>query len=218
MIAWVIERLAALGIRHIVVNAHHFGEQLRTFVAEYRCNFGVKLYLSDESAQLLDTGGALVAARELLQDLAQRYAAKNLLVHNADVYTDFDLHRLVQAHEQTQNAATLLCQRRHSSRRQLLFADNQLCGRIPAPANQPLLDQAEPLAFCGVQLIRLNEWAHLPQEQYPFSIIDWYLQRAAAGAKIAPLPLDSDSHWFDLGKAESLRAAAEIVDGKLREG
>ena len=216
MIAWVVERLAAAGIGHIVVNAHHFSEQMRTFVAEYRCKWGTKLYLSDESAQLLDTGGALVGASDLLGELAVRYGEGRVLVHNADVYTDVDLQQMEQLHTQQQHAATLLCQRREG-RRQLLFASGQLCGRIPAPEGQAAApSHAEALAFCGVQIIEWSEWAHLPEEKYPFSIIDWYLQRAKDGARIAPMLLTAEQKWFDLGKVESLIEAAQSVD--LREG
>ncbi len=53
---------------------------------------GVSICISDETRELMDTGGALLLARDFLMEEA------DFLVHNVDVYTNLDIGELVRAH------------------------------------------------------------------------------------------------------------------------
>lgn len=57
----VILRLKAAGYTHIVVNVHHFAQQIVDYLQEQR-NFDIDIRISDESAQLLETGGGIKKA------------------------------------------------------------------------------------------------------------------------------------------------------------
>ncbi|MDE5635562.1 MAG: NTP transferase domain-containing protein, partial [Muribaculaceae bacterium] len=69
MLQRVIENMVAIGINEIIVNVHHFPDQIIEFL-DANNNFGINLHISDESHQLLDTGGAIlrVASRLLPHD------------------------------------------------------------------------------------------------------------------------------------------------------
>lgn len=60
-----IRKVNELNVLEIVVNIHHFGEQVIEFL-EKKENFHLPIKISDESDQLLDTGGAILKARPLL--------------------------------------------------------------------------------------------------------------------------------------------------------
>ncbi len=57
MIQRVIENVVSSGIDGVVVNVHHFSEQIVDFLGSH--DFGVNVMISDESSLLLDTGGGL---------------------------------------------------------------------------------------------------------------------------------------------------------------
>lgn len=88
LIQWHIERLRDAGFSEIVVNVSWLKEKLAAFLGD-GARFGVRIHLSAESPQPLETAGGIVQA---LVHLGERF-----LVVNGDVYTDFDfacLHAL----------------------------------------------------------------------------------------------------------------------------
>jgi|UPI000362C64B MurNAc alpha-1-phosphate uridylyltransferase len=82
----VIQRMVAAGIRHIAINVHHHGEQIMAALGRGE-RFGARLYYSVET-QLLDSGGGL---RQAIMRLPNPTA---VVVHNADICSDIDLHAL----------------------------------------------------------------------------------------------------------------------------
>ncbi|MDE6126575.1 MAG: NTP transferase domain-containing protein, partial [Muribaculaceae bacterium] len=101
MLRRVIEKMTEAGISRIVVNVHHFPQQIVSYLEE-NDNFGADISVSDESAELLDTGGGLLHARRFLD------GDEPVLVHNADILTDFDISRMARAHSDSGALATLL--------------------------------------------------------------------------------------------------------------
>ena len=87
MLQHVIERMKAAGYNEITINIHHFGEQIIDFVQANQ-QFGITIHISDERGELLDTSGGIKKARPFLD------GDKPFLVHNADILTDVDLHKL----------------------------------------------------------------------------------------------------------------------------
>ena len=86
LVAWHIEKLAALGVRDIVLNIAHLAERFPEVLGD-GSRWGVRLHWSCEGSEPLETGGALLYARALLGE------APFLLV-NGDVWTDFAFERL----------------------------------------------------------------------------------------------------------------------------
>jgi MurNAc alpha-1-phosphate uridylyltransferase len=85
LVAWHLERLAAAGIRRIVINHAHLGEQLEAAVGD-GSRWGVQVAWSREGTAL-ETGGGIVNALGLL-------GADPFVVVSGDIYTDFDFSRL----------------------------------------------------------------------------------------------------------------------------
>ena len=85
LVAWHLERLAAAGIRRIVINHAHLGEQLEAAVGD-GSRWGVHVAWSREGTAL-ETGGGIVKALDLL-------GADPFVVVSGDIYTDFDFSRL----------------------------------------------------------------------------------------------------------------------------
>ena len=84
-------RMREAGIGRIVVNVHHFAEQVEEFLQrEGWLADGV--VVSDEREELLDTGGGLLKARGLFTP------GETVMVHNVDIYTEMDLRALAKTH------------------------------------------------------------------------------------------------------------------------
>ena len=110
----VIDRLVSFGIRDIVVNVHHFAGMIEDYLASHPVP-GVKVRISDEREQLMDTGGGILHAENLL-------GADRFLVHNVDIISDLDLEWL-DSSVRSDALATLAVSERKTSR-YLLFDDD----------------------------------------------------------------------------------------------
>jgi len=212
MLEIVLARLRAAGVTEVIVNAHHFADQVEQFV-KGREDLGMRIEISRE-AELLDTGGGIKkAAWFFLEDGADRDAP--FIVHNVDVVSTVDFARMVRAHDENGALATLAVAVRDSSRQLVFDSDGILCGRRGGRDAEPEIvrpvEQMQPLAFSGIHVISPRIFALL-DETGAFSIIDAYLRLAAEGEKIAAFCAD-DYYWRDLGKPESIAAAELDVAG-----
>jgi NDP-sugar pyrophosphorylase family protein len=169
----VLNRLAAHGFREIIINIHHFAGQIREYLAAHQ-NFGLHLELSDESGQLLDTGGGIKKAAWFFAD------GQPFLVHNVDIISNINLAQLYAAHRAGGAMATLCCTARPSSRYFLFNAQHRLCGWQNVKTGERIitLDAPQPptpAAFNGIHVINPALVARMPQDG-AFSIVDAYLQ------------------------------------------
>jgi len=201
-----LEQLRKNGIQDIVINVHHFAGQIKDFLSGHQ-NFGLNISISDESDQLLDTGGAILKAKELLA------GEEPILLINVDILTNLELIRILDHHIETGSLASLVVRKRKTSR-YLLFSSNQLAGwkntqSGEVKASRPeIIDLAEEFAFSGIQIIQ-PQLLNLISETGKFSIIDLYL-RLAKTEKISAY-IDDDSVWMDLGKVDELSLAEALI-------
>ncbi len=199
-----IRRLKFFGYKDILVNIHHFGQQVIDFLEE-RSHFGVNITISDEREQLLDTGGGLKKAAWFFDD-------GPFLLYNVDILSDIGLEALARAHRENDALATLACRQRDSSRHLLFNREGLLSGwrhnrtgeeRICRPGSFH-----HALAFSGIHVLspRIFQW--MPERDV-FSIIDVYLE--AGGAEPIRAFRHDDSLWLDVGKPPALERAAVLV-------
>lgn len=150
LIKIVIDRIIASGVRNIVVNVHHFPDQIIDFLKNTHVDADVTI--SDERAYLRDTAGGLKFAEPLFGD------ADTILVHNVDILTDLDLRKMIACHEKLGADATLAVRERKTARYLVFNRDNmRLCGwhnvQSGAIAGEVFFDQAVELAFSGIHLV-----------------------------------------------------------------
>ena len=86
LIAWHLEKLAALGVRDVVVNTSWLAEQFPRALGN-GANWGVHLHYIYEGPTPLETGGGMWNALSSLGDAP-------FLVVNGDIWTDYDFARL----------------------------------------------------------------------------------------------------------------------------
>jgi len=225
------EKLISAGVSEIVVNIHHHGDMMRKYIKHLNYP-GVNFYISDETHQLLDTGGALKKAARLLQGTTPFF------IYNVDVLSDINLNDMLASHQKIQPLATLAVTRRESSR-YFLWKDGQLAGWLnkttgeqlwcrqeagrnstepPASGSAgpmgfnsqgaPDFKGAEPLAFSGIHLADPT-LLRLITETGRFSVKDLYL-RLARNHRIIPY-LHDHRFWADTGTPEKLTQAETML-------
>jgi NDP-sugar pyrophosphorylase family protein len=211
-----LRRLREFGIREVIVNVHHFADQVVAYL-KAKDNFGMRIEISREDI-LLDTGGGLKKAAWFFAE-GSTSAAEPLILHNVDVISTIDLAQLVRTHGEKDALATLAVQDRSTSR-YLLFDENErLCGRQSGKGgtaelvNSPRETSAR--AFCGIHVISPHLLSRLTEEG-AFSIITAYLRLAGAGDKICAFRA-GEYYWRDLGKPENVtQAAMDVEHGMIR--
>jgi NDP-sugar pyrophosphorylase family protein len=209
-----LSRLRAFGIHEVIINVHHFADLVLDYL-KANDNFGMSIAVSREEV-LLDTGGGLKkAAYFFLED--SNGLGVPFILHNVDVISTIDLHRMVQVHTESQALATLAVQERQSSRYLLFDEQLQLCGRRSDRDEKTELVRSsrkvQALAFSGVHVISPRLFAIMTEEGV-FSIIDSYLRLAGRGNKILAFRADK-YYWRDLGKPENVKQVAQDLKEKV---
>jgi NDP-sugar pyrophosphorylase family protein len=212
-----LSRLRAFGVREVIINVHHFADMILDYLKAKK-NFGMRIEASREDL-LLDTGGGLKkAAWFFLEDFSRSASSTGdssrldvpFLLHNVDVISNIDLHRMIQFHMKNHALATLAVQARETSR-YLLFNDQlQLCGRRAGHDQKTEIvrssNHLQPLAFSGIHVISPGLLPMMTEEGI-FSIIPSYLRLSAQGEKILAFHAD-EFYWRDLGTPADLAQAA----------
>jgi len=207
-----LARVRSLDIREVIVNAHHFADQMVEYL-KTNANFGMHIEVSREEV-LLDTGGGLKKASPFfLRDCSRD---EPFLLHNVDVISTIDLHRMVRFHKEHRALATLAVQDRETSRYLLFDRELKLCGRRKRRDGESEWARScahpEALAFCGIQVISPRLLTMITEEGV-FSIIPCYLRLASQGEALLGFRADG-SYWRDLGRPESIQQAeADLRDG-----
>ncbi len=210
MLEHVILKLKAAGFNELVINIHHFGEQILDFLRANQ-NFGLTIHISDERDCLLDTGGGIRKAEPFFR------GNEPFLVHNVDILSDTDLKALYEYHRQSGNDATLLASRRKTVRYLLFDDEKRLCGWINKDTLQTKPEgfaynpeHHREYAFSGIHVISPSLF-HYMDERWTgkFSIMDFYLQtchEARIGGR-----LTDTLRLIDIGKPETLTQAEEFL-------
>jgi NDP-sugar pyrophosphorylase family protein len=196
-----IEYLRGFGITNIIINVHHFADQVIDFLNAHdhlNCNITV----SHEKEEPLETGGGLKKAAAFLQN------ANPFLVMNADILTGLNINAMLGFHRQRRPLVTLAVTGRKTSRMFLFTGNDQLCGwrnnasgqeRIAVPGQENI-----PRAFSGVHIINPAIFA-LITEEGKFSLVDLYL-RLCAHHTILGYDHSGDV-LIDVGKPEAVEEA-----------
>ncbi|UOE38058.1 nucleotidyltransferase family protein [Chryseobacterium oryzae] len=166
-----IKYLKSFGITDFVINIHHFGNQIVEFLKE-NDNFNCKIEISDESKELLETGGGLVFAKKFLDH------GEDFLIMNADILTNINITDFVRYHKEIKDFATLAVSDRESSRKLLFNDDLVLRGWLNVQTGEQRLAEFnkgfKPLAFSGVHCINPVMFTKMKRTG-KFSVMEEYL-------------------------------------------
>jgi NDP-sugar pyrophosphorylase family protein len=200
-----IRKVNELEVSEIVINIHHFGDQIVDFLKEKQ-NFNLPISISDERDQLLDTGGAILKAHPLLGD------DEPFLVYNVDILSSIDLIALNHYHIQKGGITTMAVRERYTDRYLVFNPEMRLSGWRNVKTGEEILTTENGVlnnfAFSGIQIVEPQIFS-LITETGKFSVIQLYL-RLAKEQYIYGYH-DYSELWMDLGKPDQLLAAEKII-------
>lgn len=203
-----VEYLQKFGITEVVVNVHHFADQIIETI-EANKGWGSNISISDEKDAVLETGGGLLKARKLLE------GCETFVVMNCDILTNLDLNVLINEHQENQALATLAVARRETSRYLLFNPNHEMVGwknikteelKLPGKLK---LGQAEPtaMAFSGIHVISNSIFDKI-NFTGKFGMIDLYLELCANNMILG---FDhSNDLVLDVGKPEAVLIAERM--------
>ena len=209
-----IRRLMEQGYDRFVVNIHHFAQQIIDHVRQQ--DYAPLVHFSDETEQLLETGGGLKKAQGLFRD------DQPILIHNVDILDNVDYEWFARQHEADEDAVLLVSQRK--TKRYLLF-DNAMrlmgwknieTGEIKSPyeyvRRTGLSQHGESLnmfAFSGIHSFSPRLFSLMDRFPDRFPIIDFYLS-VCHRSPIVGL-VKQDLQLMDVGKIETLDQAEKFI-------
>ena len=234
----VVLRLKDAGYTHIVVNVHHFAQQIIDYLAA-NDHFGIDIRISDEREALLETGGGIKKAIPLFDDETP------LLIHNVDILDNVDYEWFYRQHLDSEDAVLLVSWRK--TKRYLLFDHamrlmgwmNVETGEVKSPFpwlrnakvtiddsyRAIVSEQCPPFetssteggleealyafAFSGIHSFSPRLFPLMERFPERFPIMDFYLQTCHR-TRIYGCIKD-DLHILDVGKLDSLDAAETFL-------
>ena len=198
-----IKYLQSYGMNDFVINIHHFGGQILAFLAE-NDNFGANIEISNESDELLETGGGLLFAKRFLEN------EKTFLIMNVDILTDLNITNFINIHELKGGMVTLAVSDRDSTRK-LMFNDKMyLKGWKNLITNKKTvvggIFKLRELAFSGVHCVNSEIFTKITRTG-KFSIMDEYLDMMKEDIIIG---YQHTANLIDVGKPESVAEAEKL--------
>ena len=234
----VIDKLVKAGYDRIVVNVHHFPDQIIDFLKAH--DFGVRIDVSDERDYLRETGGGIRYAQPLLTDFStppsaplemtgegplsfrpseasgEIFRQEPFLVHNVDIVSNLDLKWFREQHR-AEALATLVVSERKTQRYFLFDEENRLrgwtnlaTGEVRSPYKDIDPEKCRKLAFSGIHLISPEIFNAFERLQMGdrFSIVDFYLKACAEYPIYGVVP--PEFTMVDVGKFATLPEAESI--------
>jgi MurNAc alpha-1-phosphate uridylyltransferase len=199
-----IEYLQQFGIKEVIVNVHHFAEQILDAVKKNN-GWGSNIIFSDETKEVLETGGGLLKAKELFT------SGEKFITCNVDILTDLDINKLIAFHEKHQPLISFGVTNRKTSRYFLFDENNRLCGwrntktgeeRIEVPGDVLIQKAYSCVVVFEYEIFRLMPFTG------KFSLTDVYLTLAK---EHLILGYDhSGDKLVDVGKTDSVAVAESL--------
>lgn len=198
-----IEYLQQYGIRDVIVNVHHFADQVIAEIARSK-GWGSRVTVSDETGALLRTGGGLKHAAGFFGD------TDPFVVMNVDMLTNMDLDKMRAFHEANDAKVTMAVTNRLTSRNFLFNDQGRLCGWINTQTGEQRMCRADhpllPKAYSCINIFQPSVFPLISKEG-AFSIIDLYIE-VAKHALVLGYDHTGDQ-LVDIGRPEGI-AKAEV--------
>jgi len=192
MIDHCFDKLAAAGIGKAVVNVHYMADMLEAHLAAL--SYPVAIRISDERAQLMETGGGLVQAEPLI-------AEDNFFCINSDnLWIDGpanSLHQLAEAWDEDRMDALLLLVPRLTAHNYKGSGDFHLDGEKRISRKLP--GQEAPMIYSGIQLLSKRLLRDPPEGPFSTNIL-W--ERAIGEGRL--FGSVHQGEWFEVGSPEAI--------------
>ena len=203
----VIQKLKAAGYELLVVNVHHFAEQIVDYL-KANDNFGLDIRISDETNGLLETGGGIKKALPFFD------SSEPILIHNVDILSNLDLSKTTDFGTSVKSVESVVVVSQRRTKRYLQFDDEmRLIGWKNIETGEVKGREGRPLAFSGIHIFHPSLAPLMEDWPDRFPIMDFYLKvcadRVIRGFEAPNLKL------LDVGKLDTLEQANMFIETNM---
>lgn len=210
LVRWSALWLRAQGVREIVVNLHHLGEQIEACLGDGR-SLGVSIAYSREAPEILGTGGGIRRARDLLDD----GHGTPIIVVNGKILVDLELAPILAAHRRRDAEATMVLREDPEAERwgSLRLGDDDEVVTFLGRARPGVAAGGPPLMFTGVQVLAPRFLDRIPAEGAPCIVRTAYRQLFDEGRGYHG-HVTSGYWWEHSNQGRYLDGLRNVLDGR----
>jgi NDP-sugar pyrophosphorylase family protein len=167
---------------------------------------GFMITVSDESDELLDTGGGLLKARHFFTD------KQPFICYNVDIFTDLDISDMYQQHLASGALATLAVRHRPGNRFYLVDNSGRVRGWRNVATKEEIITVGssrglDEIAFSGIHVLSPEVFDKMPAGIYTMTSL--YLMLAGKNRIMAYL--HDEGYWFDCGTPANLKKIQDYL-------
>ena len=198
------EKLSSAGFNDLIVNIHHHPALMAEEIEQLRSD-GFRITVSDETEELLDTGGGLMRARHFFTD-------EPFICYNVDIFTDLDLSDMYQKHLASGALATLAVRHRPGNRFYLVDKTGRIRGWRNVATKEEIITVnsstgLEEIAFSGIHVLSPEVFDKMPAGIYTMTSL--YLM--LAGKNRIMTYRHDEGYWFDCGTPANLEKIRDYL-------
>ncbi len=204
----VIDKLISQNFNHFVINIHHFGDKIIDFINNKNYK-NVEIEISDEREFLYFTGGAIIKA------LPYFSKSKAVLIHNVDIFTDFDFQKSYDDFIISNDAAWLFTQDRNNKSKVTFDKNDNFLGTYNIEtkdfdSDHDFVEVSELHSFSGLHMFKPEYFTSFELKRCHV----WNLYKEISKNHRVKNELIETNYWFDLGTQEQLKQVSEWLLSK----
>lgn len=202
----LLGKLRDEGFNEIIINVHHHAEMIEEQSTLLAQKLGIRVEISDERDELLETGGGLYNARHFFDN-------EPFLLYNGDILTDLNLRKLYDFHVRKGAAATVATRKREGSRFFLVDSKGQVRGWTNRQSGIDIVTIDEPMelseiASMAITVIDPKVFKYMDKGKYTMTSI---LIELSGKDKVMSFRYDA-GYWIDIGSPEMLDKARSLPE------
>ena len=201
----ILLKLGSHGFNDVIINVHHLAGMIMDEVEGLREKLNMKITISDERNELLETGGGLYRARAFFDE-------KPFLVYNGDILTDLNLATLYQYHLSRNALATIAVRKREGNRAFLVDDDGIIRGWTNRQNHIDMISIDKPTRLYEIPSMAISVYDpgifdYMEEGKYTMTSI---ILKASATGKVVSFKHDR-GYWIDIGTPEQLEKARLLL-------
>lgn len=201
----ILLKLSSHGFNDVIINVHHLAGMIMDEVDGLCEKLNMKITVSDERDELLDTGGGLYRARDFFDE-------KPFLVYNGDILTDLNLATLYQYHLSKNALATIAVRKRQGNRAFLVDDDGIIRGWTNRQYHIDMVTIDKPTRLYEIPSMAISVYDpgifdYMDEGKYTMTSI---ILKASATGKVVSFKHDR-GYWIDIGTPEQLEKARLLL-------
>ncbi len=208
LLEFVIEKLISQNFNHIVINIHHFGDKIIDFVNRKNYN-DVEIEISDEREFLYFTGGAILKALPYFAN------SKAVLIHNVDIFSDFNFEPYYDNFIKSDDAAWLFTQDRNNISKVAFDKNDNYLGTYNIQtedfdSDSDFSEVCKLYSFSGLHMFKPEFFKDFELKRCHV----WRLYKEISKKNRVKSEYIEPEYWFDLGTQEHLKQVSEWLLSK----